>query len=89
MVWGWLLRLSLYQSRKRDYITSLDCCLVRLFYAKDENAMVHLGIKKDKSLGYYIPKTFFVEKIGTDGVDSYIDKQKEITVTKRNRIIML
>ena len=62
---------------------------MRLFYAKDENAMVHLGIKKDKSLGYYIPKTFFVEKIGTDGVDSYIDKQKEITVTKRNRIIML
>ena len=29
---GWLLRLSLCLNRKRDYMTSLECCLVRLFY---------------------------------------------------------
>ena len=42
--------------------TKIDCDI--LFYTKDENAIIHLGIKKDETLGYYIPKTFFVEKIG-------------------------
>ena len=28
-------------------------------------------------MGYYIPKTFFVEKLGVSGIDSYIDKQKK------------
>lgn len=67
--------------------TKIDCDI--LFYTKNENAIVHLGIKEDKALGYYIPKTFFVEKIGTDGVDIYIDKQKKIIATKKNKIIML
>lgn len=67
--------------------TKIDCDI--LFYTRNENAMIHLGIKKDKTLGYYIPKTFFIEKIGTDGIDIYIDKQKEIIATKKNRVIML
>lgn len=67
--------------------TKIECGI--LFYTEDENAIVHLGIKEDKTLGYYIPKTFFVEKIGADGVDVYIDKQKKIIVTKKNRVIML
>ena len=46
-----------------------------MFYTRNENAIVHLGIKEDETLGYYIPKTFFVEKIGEDGADIYIDKQ--------------
>ena len=54
-----------------------------------KNAVVHLCIKKDELLGYYIPKTFFVEKMGEDGGDIYIDKQKKIEVIKKNRIIML
>lgn len=45
--------------------------------------------KKDEVLGYYIPKTFFVEKLGVSGIDSYIDKQKKIIAKKKNRIIML
>ena len=65
----------------------IDCDI--LFYTKDENAIIHLGIKKDETLGYYIPKTFFVEKIGEDGVDIYIDKQEKIIATKKNRVIML
>lgn len=60
-----------------------------IFYTKDENAVIHLGIKKDEVLGYYIPKTFFVEKLGVSGIDSYIDKQKKIIAKKKNRIIML
>lgn len=67
--------------------TRIDCDI--LFYTKDENAVVHLGIKNDEELGYYIPKTFFVEKLGDDAVDIYIDKQKEIEVIKKDRIIML
>ena len=67
--------------------TRIDCDI--LFYTKEENAVVHLGIKKDELLGYYIPKTFFVEKMGEDGGDIYIDKQKKIEVIKKNRIIML
>lgn len=67
--------------------TKIDCDI--LFYTRNENAMIHLGIKQDKTLGYYIPKTFFVEKIGADGIDIYIDKQKEIIATKKNRVIML
>lgn len=67
--------------------TKIDCDI--LFYTKDENAIIHLGIKKDETLGYYIPKTFFVEKIGEDGVDIYIDKQEKIIATKKNRVIML
>ena len=38
-------------------------------------------------MGYYIPKTFFVEKLGVSGIDSYIDKQKKIIAKKKNRII--
>ena len=56
---------------------------------RDRNAVIHLGIKKDEVLGYYIPKTFFVEKLGVSGIDSYIDKQKKIIAKKKNRIIML
>lgn len=36
-------------------------------------------------MGYYIPKTFFVEKLGVSGIDSYIDKQKKIIAKKKNR----
>ena len=67
--------------------TKIDCDI--LFYTKNESAIVHLGIKEDETLGYYIPKTFFVEKIGEDGADVYIDKQKKIFATKKNRVIML
>lgn len=75
---------------KNEYVdppTKIDCDI--LFYTKDENAIVHLGIKKDKILKYYIPKTFFVEKIGENGIDIYTNNQKKIEVTKKERIIML
>ena len=76
-----------FKNENVDPPTKIDCDI--LFYTKDENAIIHLGIKKDETLGYYIPKTFFVEKIGEDGVDIYIDKQEKIIATRKNRIIML
>lgn len=76
-----------FKNENVDPPTKIDCDI--LFYTKDENAIIHLGIKKDEALGYYIPKTFFVEKIGAEGIDIYIDKQKKIIVTKKKRVIML
>ena len=76
-----------FENRNVDPPTKIDCDI--LFYTKNESAIVHLGIKEDETLGYYIPKTFFVEKIGEDGADVYIDKQKKIIATKKNRVIML
>ncbi len=76
-----------FKNKNVDPPTKIDCDI--LFYTRNENAIVHLGIKEDKTLGYYIPKTFFVEKIGEDGADIYIDKQKQIIAAKKNRVIML
>ena len=76
-----------FENKNVDPPTKIDCDI--LFYTRNENAIVHLGIKEDETLGYYIPKTFFVEKIGEDGADIYIDKQKQIIETKKNRVIML
>ena len=67
--------------------TKIDCDI--LFYTRNENAIVHLGIKNDEELGCYIPKTFFVEKIKEDGIDIYIENQKKIDVVKKDRIILL
>lgn len=76
-----------FENKNVDPPTKIDCDI--LFYTKNESAIVHLGIKEDEALGYYIPKTFFVEKIGVDGADIYIDRQKKIIATKKNRVIML
>lgn len=76
-----------FENKNVDPPTKIDCDI--LFYTRNENAIVHLGIKEDETLGYYIPKTFFVEKIGEDGADIYIDRQKQIIATKKNRVIML
>lgn len=76
-----------FENKNVDPPTKIDCDI--LFYTRNENAIVHLGIKEDETLGYYIPKTFFVEKMGEDGADIYIDKQKQIIATKKNRVIML
>lgn len=38
-------------------------------------------------MGYYIPKTFFVEKLGVSGIDSYIDKQKKIIAKRKTELL--
>lgn len=61
-----------------------------LFYSTYENAVVHLGIDKNENEDYYFPRTFFVEKLGKDNIeDIYTVNQTQITVEKKNRIILL
>jgi hypothetical protein len=75
----------LYDAAVVDGSTQIDCEI--LFYDNLQNAYVHIGIKKDEDLGYYIPKTFFVEKItpNKNGM-KYIENQKEIIVTKLDKV---
>lgn len=69
--------------------TKIDCDILFYSKAKNDNAIIHLGIKQDNQLGYYIPKTFFVEKVSSKQEDIYLAKQEEIEITVLNRIIML
>lgn len=67
--------------------TQIDCEL--LFYSNYDNAVIHLGLEKHTE-GYYVPRTFFIEKlINEDDKDIYVDGQEQITVKKEQRIIML
>lgn len=61
--------------------TKIDCEI--LFYDEYEKANIHIGIKKDEELGYYIPKTFLIKKINdkSDGL-RFIKDQQKITVSK-------
>lgn len=59
--------------------TNIDCEI--LLYHQHLSAYVHIGIKKDEELGYYIPKTFFVERITTKNSGlKYIENQKELNI---------
>lgn len=77
-----------YDKNKVKPPTNIECEL--LFYSKYDNAVIHLGLEKDCFEEYYIPRTFFIEKLKNVGdKDIYIDNQEQITVTKENRIIMI
>ena len=77
----------LYDDAVVDGDTQIDCEI--LFYDNLQSAYVYIGIKKDQKLGYYIPKTFFVEKItpNKNGM-KYVENQKEIIVTKLDTVII-
>lgn len=72
----------LFDPEKVSGDTRVDCEL--LFFNQFDKAFVHIGIKKDEDLGYYIPKTFLIEKI-TDQSDGkkYIDNQQTINVSRK------
>lgn len=61
--------------------TNIDCEF--LFYDQYHNATIHLGIVYDEELSYYVPKTFFVERItaSKDGL-RFVGNQQVITVRK-------
>lgn len=68
--------------------TNIDCEL--LFYSTYDNAVIHLGLEKEKDENFYFPRTFFVEKLSvSEGKDIYIDNQEQIVATKEERIIMV
>lgn len=50
-----------FENKNVNLLTKIDCDI--LFYTRNENAIVHLGIKEDETLGYYIPKTFLLRKL--------------------------
>jgi|SRR5690625_644712 len=50
--------------------TRIDCEI--LFHDEHQNANIHIGIKFDEELGYYIPKTFLIKK--NKGI-KYIENQ--------------
>lgn len=69
--------------------TKIVCDIMFYSKAKNDNAIIHLGIKQDAQFGYYIPKTFFIEKVSSKQEDIYLSKQEEIEITVLNRTIML
>jgi len=69
--------------------TRIDCELMFYSKVKDDNAIIHLGIKKDENSDHYIPKTFFVEKVSNKQDDIYLANQADIETTVLNRVIML
>ena len=80
--YGWIKNTCYYFVKNFRNITILHFNYYSLIH-------VDFFLKKDKILKYYIPKTFFVEKIGENGIDIYTNNQKQIEVTKKERIIML
>lgn len=69
--------------------TKIDCEII--FYSKvdNDNAIIHLGIKKDHTYGFHFPKTFFVEKVSCKDDDIYLSNQEEIETVVSHKIIML
>lgn len=68
--------------------TRIECEL--LFYSYFENAVIHLGIEQETQYGYYVPRTFFVEKLSDDnGEDIYVKNQEKLEVKKMYRTILL
>ncbi|MED1092172.1 PBECR4 domain-containing protein [Bacillus paramycoides] len=67
----------LFNPDKVEGSTQITCEL--LFYDELQKAHVHVGIKYDADLGYYIPKTLVIERnAGT----KFIDNQTEVIVTR-------
>lgn len=46
-------------------LTKIDCDIMFYLKVKNDNTIIHLGIKKRNEKNYYVPKTFFVEKFLT------------------------
>ena len=67
--------------------TRIECEILFYSNVKDDKAIIHLGLEKSEN-GYYIPKTFFVEKVSEKEDDIYIKKQEEIYVEVMNRVIL-
>ena len=59
-----------------------------MFYseAKNDNAIIRLGIKQNAQWGYHIPKIFFIEKVSSKQEDLYLSKQEDIYLSKQEEI---
>jgi len=65
--------------------TKIECDL--LFFDTLQNAYVHLGIKST-DVGYYVPRTFLIEKVTEKNKGTkFIDQQSELEVKERYKIV--
>lgn len=78
----------IFRNENVDPPTKIDCEIMFYSNVENDNAIIHLGIKQDEKLKYYIPKTFFIEKVSRKQDDIYLAQQEEIETTVLNRIIM-
>lgn len=77
----------LFDKNKVDAKTNIECEI--LFYSTYENAVIHLGLEKRSGEAYYIPRTFFIEKIAKDRTNNiYTINQEKITVIKKENIVL-
>ena len=81
-------RAVLFENTRAEGNVSIESEI--LFYSNVENdrAIIHLGIDKTDN-EYYIPRTFFVEKVDSFENDGYIRNQAPISVTVEDRTITL
>lgn len=77
-----------YDINNVDGTTNIECEILFYSNVENDNAIIHLGIEED-DLGYYFPRTFFVEKVSEKEKDIYITKQEKVDVTVENRVIVL
>ena len=75
-----------YDIEKVGTSTKIDCEILFYSIVENDNAIIHLGIERGQD--YYIPRTFFVEKVDERDKDIYISQQEEIEVITENRVIM-
>lgn len=83
-------QIILYDRTKVNPKTEIECKMI--FYNTHDNVILHIGIEIDSKNNYYIPRTFFVEKITDHTKESkYLKNQTELTLIKvikdDNRII--
>lgn len=69
--------------------TEIDCEILLFHKADKDNAIIHLGLTLNAEHTYYVPRTFFVEKVDEKSKDIYISQQRPIDVSIVNRIITI
>lgn len=61
-----------------------------LFFNDYDRSILHLGIEPNDENTYYVPRTFFIERItDTNSGTKYIKDQQMIELNKKNRVIMI
>lgn len=70
---------AVYYTRHINNITAVDI----FFYEKNEKFFIHLGIIKHSTQNFFVPSTFFIERITehSEG-DKYINGQTPVEITK-------
>ena len=77
-----------YDKRSVGTATNIECEILFFSKVEGDNAIIHLGLEKSNA-NYYIPRTFFVEKVADISEDIYINQQIEIEVNVQSRTILL